>query len=238
MAWTFLTTRGLDGLAARWAPRLLAVSALLLVAGLYGGLVLAPTDEEQGEAYRIIYVHVPAAWLSLYGYVTMAGLGAVALIWRIRVAEVLMAAAAPVGAAFTALALATGSIWGKPMWGTWWVWDARLTSELILLFLYIGVMALRAAAEDPRAGARAAAILALAGVVNVPIVHFSVEWWNTLHQGPTVTRLAAPAIHPAMLVPLLLMAAAFMVYHAGAVLLRARCLLAREPAAVLAEEAA
>ena len=238
MVWTFLTTRGLDGLAARWAPRLLAVSALLLVAGLYGGLVLAPTDEEQGEAYRIIYVHVPAAWLSLYGYVTMAGLGAVALIWRIRVAEVLMAAAAPVGAAFTALALATGSIWGKPMWGTWWVWDARLTSELILLFLYIGVMALRAAAEDPRAGARAAAILALAGVVNVPIVHFSVEWWNTLHQGPTVTRLAAPAIHPAMLVPLLLMAAAFTVYHAGAVLLRARCLLAREPAAVLAEEAA
>jgi len=238
MALRLLTPQGLDGFAARWAPRLLWAAGLLLVAGLYGGLVLAPTDEEQSEAYRIIYVHVPAAWLSLYGYVAMAAFGAVALIWRIRVAEVLMGAAAPVGAAFTALALASGAIWGKPMWGTWWVWDARLTSELILLFLYIGVMTLRAAAEDPRAGARAAAILALAGVVNVPIVHFSVEWWNTLHQGPTVTRLAAPAIHPAMLVPLLVMAAAFMVYHAGAVLLRVRCLLATEPAAGLAGERA
>lgn len=238
MSVQLLTPRGLDGFAGRWAPRLLWVAGLLLAAGLVGGLVLAPTDEEQGEAYRIIYVHVPAAWLSLYGYVVMAGLGAVALIWRIRVAEALMGAAAPVGAAFTALALATGAIWGKPMWGTWWVWDARLTSELILLFLYIGVMALRAAAEDPRAGARAAAILALAGLVNVPIVHFSVEWWNTLHQGPTVTRLAAPAIHPAMLAPLLVMAVAFMVYHAGAVLLRVRCLLASEPVVVLAEERA
>jgi len=190
--------------------------------GLYSGLVLAPPDYQQGESYRIMFVHVPAAWMSLFIYMVMAGAGAIGLIWRIKLADVIAASCAPVGASFTFLALATGSLWGKPMWGTWWVWDARLTSELILLFLYLGVIALRSAIDDRRIAARAVAVLTLVGVVNIPIIHYSVEWWNTLHQGPTVTKFDAPSIHPAMLWPLLEMALAFKLYFVTVVLLNAR----------------
>ncbi|WP_440996647.1 heme ABC transporter permease CcmC [Arhodomonas sp. SL1] len=217
------------GIAGRWARWLGALSALLFAWGLYQGLVLAPPDYQQGESYRIIFIHVPAAWMSMMVYVVMAVSAAIGLVWRMKVAEVMARAAAPLGAWFTFLALVTGSLWGKPMWGTWWVWDARLTSELILLFLYLGFIALNAAIEEPRQAARASAILALVGVVNIPIIHFSVEWWNTLHQGPTVTRFDAPAIELSMLVPLLVMAFAFMTYFAAVWLLRARCeLLERE----------
>ncbi len=190
--------------------------------GLYSGLVLAPPDYQQGESYRIMFVHVPAAWMSLFIYMVMATAGAIGLIWRIKLADVIAASCAPIGASFTFLALATGSLWGKPMWGTWWVWDARLTSELILLFLYLGVISLRSAIDDRRTAARAVAVLTLVGVVNIPIIHYSVEWWNTLHQGPTVTKFDAPSIHPAMLWPLLEMALAFKLYFVTVVLLNAR----------------
>jgi len=204
-------------------PWLAAGCILLFLAGLYYGLVKAPPDYQQGDSYRIMFVHVPAAWMSLFIYVVMAGAGAIGLVWHIKLAEVISISSATVGAAFTFLALVTGSIWGKPMWGTWWVWDARLTSELILLFLYLGVIALHNAIDDKRTAARATAILAIVGVVNIPIIHYSVEWWNTLHQGPTVTKFDAPSIHVSMLIPLLLMAVAFKVYYAMVVLMRARC---------------
>ncbi len=215
--------------AGRVIPWLGAATLILLGWGLYGGLVMAPPDYQQGDSYRIIFVHVPAAWMSLFVYMVMAGAGAIGLIWKIKLADIIAAASAPLGASFTFLALATGSLWGKPMWGTWWVWDARLTSELILLFLYIGFIALQSAIDDKRQAARASALLALVGVVNIPIIHYSVVWWNTLHQGPTVTKFDAPSIHPSMLWPLLIMALAFMVYFVMALLLRARAeLLLRE----------
>ena len=197
----------------------------LCLAGLWGALVLAPPDYQQGESYRIIYIHVPSAWMSLFVYVVMASAGTVGLVWRVKLAEVVASASAPLGAWFTFLALATGSLWGKPMWGTYWVWDARLTSELILLFLYLGVIALNAAIEDPRVASRAAAVLALVGLVNIPIIHYSVEWWSTLHQGPTVTKLDAPSIHMSMLMPLLVMALAFKLYYVTVLLMRARWVL-------------
>jgi heme exporter protein C len=216
-------------LAGRLLPWLGTVCLALVLAGLYTGLVVAPVDYQQGDSYRIMFVHVPSAWMSLFIYVIMAGAGAIGLVWRIKLAEVVAVSSAPIGAAFTFLALVTGSVWGKPMWGTWWVWDARLTSELLLLFLYLGVIALNGAIEDKRTAARAVAILALVGVVNIPIIHYSVEWWNTLHQGPTITKLDAPSIHVSMLIPLLLMALAFKLYYLVAVLIRARCeLLVRE----------
>jgi heme exporter protein C len=199
------------------------ISVLLFASGLAGGLAMAPADYQQGEAFRIIYVHVPAAWMSLFVYVVMAGAGMVGLIWKMKVADAVARAGAPLGAAFTLLALATGSLWGRPMWGAWWVWgDARLLSELVLFFLYVGYMALQTAIEDRRAAARAGAIVAIVGLVNIPIIHYSVEWWTTLHQGPSVTRLGAPAIHWSMLVPLLVMAFAYMFYFAAVVLVRAR----------------
>ena len=210
-------------LAGRLIPWLVVACVLCMIPGLYLGLVKAPPDYQQGDSYRIIFIHVPAAWMSLFIYMVMAVSGAIGLIWRIKLAEVISIASAPIGASFTFLALATGSLWGKPMWGTWWVWDARLTSELLLLFLYLGVVALYNAIEDRRTAARAAAILALVGVVNIPIIHYSVEWWNTLHQGPTVTKLDKPSIHLSMLIPLLLMAVAFKLYYAFLVLMRARC---------------
>jgi heme exporter protein C len=194
----------------------------LLVAGLYGGLVLAPPDYQQGDSYRIIFIHVPSAWMSLFIYVVMAAAGAVGLIWRIKVAEAIAAASAPVGAWFTFLALITGSLWGKPMWGTYWVWDARLTSELILLFLYLGVIGLYSAIEDRRTASRATAVLSLVGVVNIPIIHYSVEWWNTLHQGSTVAKIGAPSIHLSMLLPLLIMALGFNLYYGMVLLMRSR----------------
>jgi len=195
---------------------------LFLLAGLYYGLIKAPTDYQQGESYRIIYVHVPAAWMSMFIYMVMATSGAIGLIWRIKLSDMIATASAPVGAAFTFLALVTGSLWGKPMWGAWWVWDARLTSELILLFLYLGFIALQSSIEDPRNAARAGAVLALVGVVNIPIIHYSVEWWSTLHQGATVTKLDKPSIDIRMLIPLLLMAVAFKLYYGAVVLMKAR----------------
>jgi len=203
-------------------PWLTVLLIVLLAYGLYGGLVLAPADYQQGDSFRIIYIHVPSAWMSLFVYVVMAISGAIGLIWHIKLAEIVSISSASIGAAFTFLALITGSLWGKPMWGTWWVWDARLTSELILLFLYLGVIGLYGAIEDKRTAARAVAILALVGVVNIPIIHYSVEWWNTLHQGATVTKFDKPSIHPDMLIPLLVMAVAFKVYYGIALLMRCR----------------
>ena len=217
----------------RWGGTLQVIfgvaAAALIVVGTYGGLVLAPADYQQGDAFRIIYVHEPSAWLSLLVYTTMAVAGGVALIWRMKLAELFVVAAAPIGAAFTALALVTGMLWGEPMWGTYWVWDARLTSELVLLFLYLGVIALNGAFEDPRRGARAAAVLALIGVVNVPIIHYSVEWWNSLHQGATVTKFDSPSISMDMLWPLLVNALGFTFYYCAMQCMRMRALvLSRE----------
>jgi heme exporter protein C len=203
-------------------PWLAAITAILLLVGLYLGLFVAPPDYQQGQSYRIIFVHVPSAWMSMFIYTFMAVLSAIYLIWNIKLADVMARSSALLGASFTLLALATGSLWGKPMWGAWWVWDARLTSELILLFLYMGYIALVMAIEDVRTAARAGAVLILVGVVNIPIIHYSVEWWNTLHQGPTVTKLDKPSIHLSMLVPLLLMAGAFQFYYFTVVLMRAR----------------
>jgi len=187
--------------------------------------VLAPRDYQQGDAYRIIFVHVPTAWMSLFAYAFMAANAFIALVWHIKLSEILAIASAPIGAAFTLIALVTGALWGKPMWGTWWTWDARLTSELVLLFLYLGVIGLNAAIEDRRQAARAAGFLALVGIVNLPIVHFSVNWWNTLHQGSTVRLMGPSKIDAAMVWPLLLMALATHIWFFGSVLMRARIAL-------------
>ena len=195
---------------------------ILIIVGLYLGLFVAPTDYQQGESYRIIFIHVPAAWMSMFVYMVMATAGGIGLVWKTKIAGVVASSCAPIGAAFTALALATGSLWGKPMWGTWWVWDARLTSELILLFLYLGFIALESAIEDRRTAANACAVLALVGVVNIPIIHYSVEWWNTLHQGSTVTRFDKPAMATSMLIPLLIMAVAFKLYFFYTMMMRAQ----------------
>ena len=198
------------------------LALILLILGLYGALFYAPPDYQQGESFRIIYVHVPCAWMSMFVYVVMAASGAAGLIWKTKVSDAIARSCAPLGASFTFLALATGSLWGKPMWGAWWVWDARLTSELILLFLYLGYIALQSAIDDRRMAARAGAVLALVGIVNIPIIHYSVVWWNTLHQGATISKLDTPSIHIDMLIPLLIMIAAFMFYFSAMVLIRAR----------------
>ena len=198
---------------------------ILTPIGLYLALVQAPPDYQQGQAYRIMFVHVPAAWLGLFSYLVVAGGSAAGFIWRHPLAEVAARAAAPIGAAFTAIALVTGSVWGKPMWGTWWVWDARLTSVLILFFLYLGYMALHDAFEDPERGARAAGILALVGVVNLPIIHFSVTWWNTLHQPNSIMRAGGPTMPGSMLWPLLTMALLYHLYFVAVLLLRMRAQL-------------
>ena len=203
-------------------PWFLALALVAAAVGLYGGLVLAPADYQQGDAYRIIFIHVPCAWMGLFAYGFMAANAFVALVWRIKLCEVLAMASAPVGAAFTFITLVTGSLWGKPMWGAWWTWDARLTSELVLLFLYLGVIGLHAAIEDRRQAARAAGFLALVGVVNLPIVHFSVNWWNTLHQGSTVRILGPSKIAPAMLWPLLTMVLATKLYYLASLFGRVR----------------
>ena len=211
--------------AGRWLPWLYGVALTLGAWGFYGGLFIAPSDYQQGDSFRIMYVHVPCAWMSLFAYGFMAINGFIALVWRIKLSETLAMAAAPVGAAFTFITLVTGSLWGKPMWGTWWTWDARLTSELVLLFLYFGVIGLYHAIEDTRQAARAAAFLALVGVVNLPIVHYSVVWWNTLHQGSTVSLLGPSKIDARMLWPLLVLAIATHVYFFASVLARARAML-------------
>ena len=198
------------------------ITAVLLVAGLYLGFFVAPPDYQQGESVRIMYVHVPSAWMALFVYTMMAVASAVALIWKHPLADLFAKAAAPIGATFTFAALVTGGLWGQPMWGTWWVWDARLTSVLVLFFLYLGHIALNNAFDDPTRGARAAAILALVGFVNVPIIKFSVEWWNTLHQPASVLRLDGPTIHDTMLLPLGLMVLGFTGYFLTVVILRLR----------------
>lgn len=203
--------------AAALTPWLLTLAAIAIGYGVTAGLVFAPPDYQQGDAFRIIYVHVPAALLSLFAYMSMAVSGAIALIWRIKVGHAVAAASAPIGASFALLALVTGSLWGKPMWGTYWAWDPRLTSELILLFLYVGVMSLRSAFEDPGRGDRAAALLGLVGVVNVPIIHYSVVWWNSLHQGATIVKLGKPSMAGSMLWPLFSALLGFMLFF-GAVL--------------------
>lgn len=198
------------------------LAALLIIPSLYAGLVLAPADYQQGEGFRIIYVHVPAAMLSLFVYMFMATAAAIGMIWRMKLAHAVAVACAPIGASLTFLALATGSIWGKPMWGTWWAWDARLTAELILLFLYLGYMGLRAAIDDTNRADRASAILALVGVVNVPIVHYSVTWWNSLHQASTLLKKGGPSIPPDMAIPLYGMILGFLCFFGAVSLTRVK----------------
>jgi heme exporter protein C len=209
-------------LAGRLAPWFMGAAVLLGLAGLYIGFFLAPTDAQQGEAYRIIFIHVPAAWMSMFIYVVMAFWAAMGLAFNTRLSGMMASALAPTGALFTFLALWTGSLWGKPTWGTWWVWDARLTSELILLFLYVGFMALQAAIDDPRRADRAGAVLAIVGVVNIPIIYFSVQWWNTLHQGASVSLKSAPTMAATMLTGMLVMALAFWMYSIAVALMRVR----------------
>jgi heme exporter protein C len=203
-----------------------AMGALLLgITGLSVGLLIAPTDAQQGDAYRIIFVHVPAAWMSMLLYLLVAFWAAIGLIFNARLASMLALALAPTGALMTFIALFTGALWGKPTWGAWWVWDARLTSELILLFLYIGFLSLHAAIDDPRRADRSAAVLALVGVINVPIIYFSVKWWNTLHQGATISMTKAPSMASQMLLGMLLMAGSFWLYAIATSLYRCRTLV-------------
>ncbi len=209
-------------LSAALLPWAAGLTVVLLAAGLYLGLVRAPPDYQQGESVRIIYVHVPSAWMALFCYSAMALASAVGLIWKHPLADLVAKSTAPIGASFTFLALVTGSLWGKPMWGTWWVWDARLTSVLVLLFLYLGYMALMRAFDNPERGMKAASILALVGFVNVPIIKFSVDWWSTLHQPASVIRLGGATIHSSILWPLVLMALAFTAYYVWVLLLRVR----------------
>jgi heme exporter protein C len=197
-------------LADRLLPWLAGLAVLLLVAGLYLGFA-APEDYQQGTTVRIMYIHVPFAWIAMMCYSLMAVSALGTLVWRHPLADVSLKAAAPIGAAFTALALITGSIWGKPMWGTWWVWDARLTSVFVLFLMYLGIIALTRALDDPARSARAAAIITLVGFINIPIIKFSVDWWNTLHQPASVFRLGGPTIHPSLLWPLMIMALGFTV---------------------------
>ncbi len=211
------------GLAAKMIPWFYVSGLLLITYGTIAGLFYAPTDYQQGDAFRIIYVHVPAAYLSMMAYSIMAVSAGIGLIWRMKLAHAVAAAAAPLGAWFTFLALATGSIWGRPMWGTWWEWgDPRLTSELIMLFLYFGYMSLRAAIDETSKADKASAVLILVGAVNVPIIHFSVEWWSSLHQGPTLVREGGPAIDTAMLYPLLAMILGFTLFFGALLLARVR----------------
>jgi len=212
-------------LAGKLIPWFSALAFLLAIAGLYISFFVAPTDFQQGEGYRIIFIHVPAAWMSMFIYVVMAFWSAIGLAWNTRLSFVMARALAPTGAMFTFVALWTGAFWGKPMWGAWWVWDARLTSELILLFLYVGVMALQAAIDDPRRADRAGALLNLVGVINVPIIYFSVKWWNTLHQGSSVSLTRAPSMAQTMLWGMLIMALAAWMYTIAVALVRARTLV-------------
>ena len=213
----------------RWAGRVwpwMAVLAVLLaVAGLWLGFVVAPTDHQQGEVYRIIFLHVPAAWMSMFIYLMAALHAALGLVYGTRLSPLLARALAPTGAIFTVIALWTGAAWGKPTWGAWWVWDARLTSELILLFLYLGYLGVVSAIEDTRRADSAGAIVLLAGVVNIPIIYFSVQWWSTLHQGATIRMDAAPSMTHTMLAGMLLMALACWAYTLAMALVRTRCLI-------------
>jgi heme exporter protein C len=196
-------------LVDRTVPWLAAITLIMLGIGLYLSLFVAPPDYQQGATVKIMFIHVPSAWLAMFGYMLIAASALGTLIWRHPLADVSAKTAAPIGATFTFIALVTGSLWGKPMWGTYWVWDARLTSVLVLFLLYLGLIALWNAIEEAGRAGRAAAILALVGAVNIPIIHYSVVWWNTLHQPASVFRLGGPTIAPSLLVPLLIMALAF-----------------------------
>ncbi|MBW7901379.1 MAG: cytochrome c biogenesis protein CcsA [Rhodocyclaceae bacterium] len=212
-------------LAGKMIPWFAAAGAVFGIAGLWIGMAVAPTDFQQGEGYRIIFIHVPASWMSMFIYLVMAFWAALGLAYNTRLSGMMAQALAPTGALMAFLSLWTGALWGKPMWGTWWVWDARLTSELILLFLYIGFIALQAAIDDPRRADKAGAVLALVGVVNIPIIYFSVKWWNTLHQGASVSLNRAPAMASLMLWGMLLMALAFWMYSIAIALYRARTIM-------------
>jgi len=224
-------------LAATLTPWFAWPAGLLIAAGLYGGLVLAPPDYQQGDGFRIIYVHAPSAWLSLMIYSVMATAAAVGLIWRMKVAHAAAASCAGIGAWFTVVSLVTGMLWGKPMWGTYWVWDPRLTAQLILLFLYLGYMGLRSGIEDTARADRASAVLAIVGVVNIPIIRFSVEWWNSIHQAPSVMKMDRPSMPAEMLIPLLTMLVGFTLFFAAIMLVRLRAeILRRERSASWARE--
>ncbi|MBP9712621.1 MAG: cytochrome c biogenesis protein CcsA [Sterolibacterium sp.] len=209
-------------LAGRMIPWFVALATLFGIAGLWVGFFVAPTDATQGEAYRIIFIHVPTSWLSMFMYLIMAAWAGLGLALNTRLSSMMASALAPTGALMAFLSLWTGALWGKPMWGTWWVWDARLTSELILLFLYLGFIALQSAIDDPRRADKAGAILALVGVVNVPIIYFSVKWWNTLHQGASISMTQAPSMAKTMLLGMLLMAIACWMYSIAVALMRVR----------------
>ena len=211
--------------AGKLIPWFAGAAALLGVLGMYIGFFVAPTDHQQGDAYRIIFLHVPTAWLSMFIYCVMAAWAAIGLAFNTRISSMMASALAPTGALMTFLALWTGALWGRPTWGAWWVWDARLTSELILLFLYIGFMALQAAIDDPRRADKAGAVLALVGVVNVPIIYFSVQWWNTLHQGSSISMTKAPSMAATMLIGMLVMALAMWAYAIAVALARVRCIM-------------
>jgi heme exporter protein C len=210
------------GLAGRLVPWFAVGSALLTALGLYIAFFMAPTDFQQGEAYRIIFIHVPAAWMSMFIYMVMAFWSAVGLAWNTRLSFMMSRALAPTGAVFAFLSLLTGSLWGKPMWGAWWVWDARLTSSLILFFLYVGIMALWSAIDDRRRGDKAGALLILVGAINVPIIYFSVKWWNTLHQGASISLMKAPSMAATMLSGMLVLAIAAWFYSIAVAFVRVR----------------
>jgi heme exporter protein C len=213
-------------------------AGVLILGALYAGLFLAPPDYQQGEGFRMIYVHAPSAWLSVMIYGVMATAAAVGLIWRMKVAHAAAASCAAIGASFTAVSLLTGMLWGKPMWGTYWVWDPRLTAQLVLLFLYLGYMALRSGIDDIGRADRASAVLAIVGVVNLPIIRYSVEWWNSIHQAPSVMKMARPSMPVEMLAPLLMMLAGFTLYFAAVLLVRLRAeVLRRERGASWIKEA-
>ena len=212
-------------LAGTVIPWFFAVAALLAACGVYIGFFAAPTDAQQGEAYRIMFIHVPSAWMSMFIYVVMACWAGIGLAFNTRLSSMLASALAPTGALMTFIALWTGALWGKPMWGAWWVWDARLTSELILLFLYLGFMSLQSAIDDPRRADKAGAVIALVGVVNVPIIYFSVQWWNTLHQGASVSLTRSPSMATTMIWGMLIMALAFWAYCIAVSLKRLRVII-------------
>ena len=212
-------------LAGRLQPWFAALAVLFCAVGLYISFFVAPTDAQQGESYRIIFIHVPAAWMSMFIYLVMGFWCGVGLVFNTRLSSMWATALAPTGALFTFIALWTGALWGKPTWGTWWVWDARLTSELILLFLYIGFMALQAAIDDQRRADKAGAVLALVGVINIPIIYFSVQWWSTLHQGSSVSMKSAPTMAMTMFAGMIIMALGFWMYSIAAALARVRCVI-------------
>ncbi len=218
----FISPNIVAGFASRVWPYLFTLMLLAFIIGLVWGLFYAPSDYQQGDAFRIIYIHVPSAFLSLTIYSVMAFCALLCVVWQIKLADVVIATSAPIGACFTLLALITGSIWGKPMWGTWWIWDARLTSELILLLIYFAVMALRQALPNSAQSQQIIALFILVGFLDIPLIHYSVNWWNTLHQGATLSKFAKPSIAPIMLYPLLAMIAAFFCFYAQQLFVRAR----------------